>query len=380
MLKLGHHLYHLALAQWHYSRLRHQAPFDFQKDVDDSTPEAIQSLASARPLLSAERKFPLELSKSPELPAQWPELALLRRTNVIAHPSGALTDPNRRFFSEEVDSWEKRALHRIIVKRDLSSIEPSLPSVERAFWLGRYHGHNYYHWLLDILPRLALAYPFIKRSKLPVAVWTSARFQVQSLQRLFPDLKFVSWPQKHAIHLKECFYVSPAEPSGITDPRLLQALQAVAGVSSEPRAQGPRIWIDRPANNRPVVPHSDQLDRCLTNLNFTRVRSETLSFIEQLELFKKARYVAGGHGAGLSNLIFTPPQTPLLEVSTAFFGNGCFARAAAAAQAPYKVITTDSVFRQLGSTAHCSSTWIRLSRRDERRLISTLQSSTESTS
>jgi len=54
------------------------------------------------------------------------------------------------------------------------------------------------------------------------------------------------------------------------------------------------------------------------------IQAEKLSFREQIALFAGARAVCAVHGAGLTNLLWSPPGCHVLELCAANFLNGCY--------------------------------------------------------
>jgi capsular polysaccharide biosynthesis protein len=53
----------------------------------------------------------------------------------------------------------------------------------------------------------------------------------------------------------------------------------------------------------------------LERAGFITVRLESLSLLEQVRLFASAEFVVGPHGAGLANLLFTPPSARVIELT-----------------------------------------------------------------
>jgi capsular polysaccharide biosynthesis protein len=73
-----------------------------------------------------------------------------------------------------------------------------------------------------------------------------------------------------------------------------------------------RIFIER-AHLRGVL-NSAEMSKFLTERGFTAYRLEEMPFEEQVSLFSNAEFVISPHGAGLSNLIFSPKGTKVLEL------------------------------------------------------------------
>lgn len=61
-------------------------------------------------------------------------------------------------------------------------------------------------------------------------------------------------------------------------------------------------------------------------LGFVVVRTEDLSFDEQVATFARARVIAGPHGAGLNNAIFAPAGCLVLDICANSWPNSWFVR------------------------------------------------------
>lgn len=75
-----------------------------------------------------------------------------------------------------------------------------------------------------------------------------------------------------------------------------------------------RIFISRRHGNRRRLRNEDELFDLLRRRGFERVALEEFSTREQIRMFAKASHIVGQHGAGLTNLMFSPPGTRVLEL------------------------------------------------------------------
>jgi capsular polysaccharide biosynthesis protein len=169
---------------------------------------------------------------------------------------------------------------------------------------------NYYHWLVDVLPRLAV----LRAAGVPeLPVVTPAQctsFQDGSLRSLGitdrrlpfagPRMTFdtLVWP-------------SGLDPIGFPTPRTAAWLRHAFLEDLPPSSPRTRLYVRRSsrtiANAREV---SDVLDR----FGLDVVQPETLSFAEQVRLFSQAELVLGCHGAGMTNSVFARPGARIIEL------------------------------------------------------------------
>jgi capsular polysaccharide biosynthesis protein len=72
-----------------------------------------------------------------------------------------------------------------------------------------------------------------------------------------------------------------------------------------------RVYVEREAFRK--VHNALEVRRFFEQRGFVTVRLDGMPIIEQARVFASAEFVAGPHGAGLSNLIFTPPHARVIE-------------------------------------------------------------------
>ena len=185
-------------------------------------------------------------------------------------------------------------------------------------------GHNYFHWMVDILPRLEL----LRRSGVSWQaidwIWINSvqhPFQQETLEALgIPASKLLS-SDRHPYIQAELVVPSFAGHLGWLEPWALRFLRDTflpLGEQVRPIQDRPfdRIYISRAnANHRRVLNEAEVIEQ-LQPLRFVPVRLETLSFAEQVALFAQAKVIVAPHGGGLTNLLFCQPGTVVVELAS----------------------------------------------------------------
>jgi len=197
-----------------------------------------------------------------------------------------------------------------------------------ALLLGTNNGDNYYHWLLENLPRWkmwqAAQLPPVDFVLLPAQ---PTRFQEETLDRLqVPGVRLLRCA-KHLVHQFERLVV-PAMPFPMEE----VAPWACAWVRSlfPGKSSGPeKLYLSRGAGRRRLV-NEPELEQALVAQGFSVVHTGQMSVAEQAVLFGSARCVVAPHGAALTNLIFAPPGTALVELFHPQHKNLCYINLAAA--------------------------------------------------
>ncbi len=107
-------------------------------------------------------------------------------------------------------------------------------------------------------------------------------------------------------------------------PAIAQAYAALRDRVPLRQAQNGRIYVARiDAWARPMRSKSELITR-LQRRGFRIVVPSTLSFAEQADTFRHARLIVGPHGAGLTNILFSPPGTFVYELLPRDYDNSCF--------------------------------------------------------
>ncbi len=197
---------------------------------------------------------------------------------------------------------------------------PPLKQIEgRVAALTGLSGNVYFHWLVDILPRLALLpQAGIDPNQLD-GIWINRitqSFQEETLEILGISLKNAIASDDHPhIQAKQLIIPSFAGHLGWLSPWGLKFLRrAFLGPLRQPQKSYPeRIYIRREGARHRRVLNEEAVIAYLSTRGFTPVSLETLSFAEQLNWFASAKVIVAPHGSGLTNLVFCAPKTKVIE-------------------------------------------------------------------
>jgi tetratricopeptide (TPR) repeat protein/capsular polysaccharide biosynthesis protein len=185
-------------------------------------------------------------------------------------------------------------------------------------------GHNYFHWMVDILPRLEILRQHGIDWQMIDWFWLNSSeqpFQQQTLTALgIPAAKVLSSDRHPYIQADQL--IAPSFPGhlGWVEPWALEFLRNAFLPS--PPVQGEqaedvlpkRLYISRnQADHRRVLNEAAVLQHLLP-LGFVSIALETLAFSEQVALFSQAEVVIAPHGGGLTNILFCRPGTTVVEL------------------------------------------------------------------
>ena len=211
---------------------------------------------------------------------------------------------------------EARAGYSEVVQYGVRST-PSRRLSGRISLLGNRGAHNYYHWMNDVLPRLAVlrasGYPL---DSIDTFVTSPLRheFQYETLQHFG-----IGKDRLHAgySHVSANDILLPL--FGSNSLGLNQGLWAPEFLQKEfgPTAEGGttnRLYISRGSNGARGISNETELVELLDEYGFIVVKPEEHTVREQAAMFAAADIVLGPHGAGLSNIAFCKPYTSVVEL------------------------------------------------------------------
>ena len=178
-------------------------------------------------------------------------------------------------------------------------------------------GHVYYHWMIDVLPRIGV----LARSGI---VWEHIDwFVVNSVTKPFQNetLTTLGIPCEKIIesdrmpHIKASMLVVPSfpghldwVPQGTID--FLRQSFMTPSASDGYR----RIYVSRAGAKYRQVVNESEIITLLEQYGFVSLSLETLSVAEQAAIFAEADVIVSPHGAALTNLVFCQPGTKVLEL------------------------------------------------------------------
>jgi hypothetical protein len=227
---------------------------------------------------------------------------------------GTIIAPPDQFIADVSDAWTSgsETIYPIFLKRRLPRVTTSDETV--AVLSSHCSWSNYGHWLGDTLPRLHL----LEKSGIrydKIVVPYLAGYQRAALDLLGVErAKMIVDP---TLHLEARRLVVPTFPGtyGLPPRWACDYLRQRFLPFVRPRGKPRRILISRnkPGATRRLL-NEDALFEALRHFGVERVFTEDLSFAEEVSLFNNAEIVIGPCGAGMVNLMWCKPATPVIEI------------------------------------------------------------------
>jgi len=207
----------------------------------------------------------------------------------------------------------------------------------------------YFHWMLDILPRIELLRQsgielaeidyFLVSSRLPFQEETLETLGIPSTKILetadYPHLQAkrliipsfpgtVAWMPQWAINFLKNTFVDrkiDGETGRQGDGSRLREKNFFIGTASE---KIERLYISRQSANNRLVINEQEVINFLNQFGFTSVSLEVMTVQQQAALLAQAKVVISPHGSGLTNIVFCSPGTKVIEIFSPNYVYHCY--------------------------------------------------------
>lgn len=181
----------------------------------------------------------------------------------------------------------------------------------RVAVLNTRYSHNFFHWLIDILPRIvplrharATADFYLVESLTSFQQTVFAALGIQRHQLIQPHCRML-------IEADELFVPSLPTPACLREFRsMLSAVLGIHGKVASPR----RLFISRRKTGTRTLANEARLEAFLRSHGFETHAMEDYSLAEQARLVYESETIVATHGAGLANLLFARPSTQVVEI------------------------------------------------------------------
>lgn len=182
---------------------------------------------------------------------------------------------------------------------------------------------NYFHWVINVLPKLE----FFEQSDIKIDRYLtdiSLPFQRDLLKMMgIDENKIISSSDVENLRAKNIVATSLYNNPGLISKSSLDYLIKRFNIKHDKKTE--RIFISRKkAKQGRSIINEDEILELLTPLGFKSYVLEEMDFEEQMKLFSKAEIVISPHGAGLTNIIFCPPETKVMEICNPEYSVNCY--------------------------------------------------------
>jgi capsular polysaccharide biosynthesis protein len=185
---------------------------------------------------------------------------------------------------------------------------------------------NYFHWLMDILPKIRLCIENYPVNKIDYFYLPNlANSQKESLQYLGIDKKKIinSKSHKHITANKIIFVSHPWYTAGKFHDQSYHlpkwTINWIKKTFLKYRKKfkiSKKIYLDRSESRflHCQVINDNQVKNYLIKNGYQIIKLSKLSFAKQIFIFWNAKHIVAAHGAALTNIVFCKPNTKIIEI------------------------------------------------------------------
>jgi capsular polysaccharide biosynthesis protein len=187
----------------------------------------------------------------------------------------------------------------------------------------------YYHWMMDVLPRLALINKMLPLDSIDyfITEFGDHPFQYETLKKAgIPSQKIIKSNDNWHFHVKASRLIVPSLAGELDQPNLFQVqyLQKLFGDIKSRALPGRRIYISRKNTGRRMIVNEEDVLQLLSKYSFEIIQCEDLSVEEQVAIFSGSSAIIGSHGSAMTNLVFCAAGTKVIDLFNPSHINPCF--------------------------------------------------------
>lgn len=199
---------------------------------------------------------------------------------------------------------------------------------------------NYYHWLIDTLPRLLVLREAHPNMLLLLPQPLPPKQLPDYITRSATALGFTQYLPLTTRQILRAGCVVLPELTAVSltqNPELVEQVRAklLAALSPGPALATRKIYAARAARGVRSLVNEPEIEALLQEAGFEKVYFERLSFLEQIQLMRETKVFLGVHGAGMTNMLFLQPGARVVELLNREHGDLCYFRLASCLDLPY---------------------------------------------
>ncbi|RZJ87842.1 MAG: glycosyltransferase family 61 protein, partial [Hymenobacter sp.] len=218
----------------------------------------------------------------------------------------------------------------------------------------QWSAENYYHWLIDTLPRLLVLRQTHPQVQLLLPQPLPPKRLPDYITYTAQALGFTNYlplTTRQILHAS-CVVLPELTAASLTQhPGLVRQVQAelIAALQPSPVVGTRKVYAARATHGVRRIANEAAVDELLQAFGFEKIYFEKMSFLEQVQLMRETKVFLGVHGAGMTNMLFLQPDTAVIELLNEEHGDLCYFRLASCISLPYFWIPCAGTHQQLAN-------------------------------
>lgn len=182
---------------------------------------------------------------------------------------------------------------------------------------------NFYHWIIDCLPRIQLAKEFLHDDyeHYPLLLHPqSSTYEIESLQLTGLGNQIIHRLASNETTMCNRLLIPKLLAPGPEELEMKIALlhrlfsSTLSSINTEPPLRQKLYYISRSGASRRKLHHELLLVELLRDKGFVEIHLESIPLLRQIQIFQQAHCVIAPHGAGLALAVFMKRGSSLIEI------------------------------------------------------------------
>ena len=252
-------------------------------------------------------------------------------------PQVSIFDKNNKLLTSVSHEWGKHPKDNWAIKEKFDIELKDI--LETTIILASTGAHNFYHFIVDLVPRIRLLKKFDKdifNKNYPIVTNTiNTNFHKEYFKAFGINLNnCVTFPNKDNLGnpiLAEKFgfkfknAILPSSPGviGVISPKTIDFINEHIKPSKD-FSKGEKIFLNRKGGTTRDLENLNEIENFLIEKGFTSINASDFSLQEQASIFYNAKIIVSAHGSALTNIMYCKPDTTIIEFFNTKYVIGSF--------------------------------------------------------
>ena len=207
---------------------------------------------------------------------------------------------------------------------------------------------NYYHWLIDSLPRLLALrtlYPGMKLLLPQASAQQPVPEFIASSARILGFADYLPLNPRQVLSARSVILPSLTATALMQRPELMRQVrqELLAALCPEPVRPFRRVYVARSEKYPRILVNEPEVDAWLAEQGFEKVYFEQMTLQEQVRLMHETEVLLAVHGAGMANILFLPSTARVIEIHNQEYSDPCYLRLASCLHLTYYICPCNGV-------------------------------------
>ena len=287
----------------------------------------IKKISDLKPLKNILKENQYHSKTQKNLEVKVPDLNIYQLNNVIIHSRSSAIIKGKNIYYESINNNERFNEGLIIAhtKKNILIDIKNVEETEEGFFLGGNGSFNWYHWMMEILPKMM----YFKEVPINTILVDESCKSIPSMMaslKVFTEnleVKVIHLDRNKLYKVKKLFHINEVNKliynelnSSIKETplfyyrkeSLLQFREIFTKNNFSTENAAEKIYLQRKNTHR-IAENETEIWDLLQNKNFEAVDLTNCTLSQQICIFGNAKIIVGTTGAAFTNLLFCKPNS-----------------------------------------------------------------------